>query len=252
MKPSFQAVSKSQTKNQTEVEKYFQCRIVSTVGASALIMDHHLVQSTIKVSYDELLCSENITKTYAEECLTRDLIDFNEYDSDLMDNKVSSSNDLSQTLDLWSELFRAKKDMSEINRFENRVIFDDIILDEDENGEKDGNIGLDIEIPNSLKELKNNYEKLTNCQKEVADFVEKNCESNFLIFISGPAGTGKSFILKYLYEMLTMNGFKVAKLATTGLTANLIKGETVHGFFQIDGNYDISLEAETNKWNEIK
>lgn len=52
--------------------------------------------------------------------------------------------------------------------------------------------------------------------------------------------------------MLCLSGLSVAKLATTGLAANLIYGETVHGFFKIDGNYDIRLELNDCRWDQIK
>jgi ATP-dependent DNA helicase PIF1 len=52
--------------------------------------------------------------------------------------------------------------------------------------------------------------------------------------------------------MLTMNGFIVRKLATTGNAATLIDGQTVHGFFSINYLLKCSLQYDSSKWHIIK
>jgi ATP-dependent DNA helicase PIF1 len=51
-----------------------------------------------------------------------------------------------------------------------------------------------------------------------------------LSFISGPAGTGKSFLIHYLTEQYQAEGKTVHLLSSTGISAYHIKGMTVHSF----------------------
>lgn len=71
--------------------------------------------------------------------------------------------------------------------------------------------------------------KLVEKQKEFVDSV-LNGDS---IFLTGKAGTGKSFVVNWLINKLQKKGKKVAALAPTGIAANNIKGQTLHSFFQL-------------------
>lgn len=51
------------------------------------------------------------------------------------------------------------------------------------------------------------------------------------IFLTGKAGTGKSYIVKQLIERLRDAGKKVVALAPTGIAANNIGGQTIHSMF---------------------
>ena len=53
------------------------------------------------------------------------------------------------------------------------------------------------------------------------------------IFLTGKAGTGKSWIVKRAIELLKKNKKKVVALAPTGVAANNIIGQTIHSFFSI-------------------
>lgn len=53
------------------------------------------------------------------------------------------------------------------------------------------------------------------------------------ILLTGPAGTGKSYTIKYIIEYLKENGKKYAMTATTGTAAVLIGGQTLHSFMGI-------------------
>jgi ATP-dependent DNA helicase PIF1 len=57
------------------------------------------------------------------------------------------------------------------------------------------------------------------------------------IFVTGKAGTGKSTLLQYFRKHTTKN---IAILASTGVAAVHIKGQTIHSFFRF--RPDISLE----------
>lgn len=50
------------------------------------------------------------------------------------------------------------------------------------------------------------------------------------ILITGPAGTGKSFTIKYIIEMLRAEKKNVGLTATTGTAAFIIGGQTIHSF----------------------
>jgi ATP-dependent DNA helicase PIF1 len=68
--------------------------------------------------------------------------------------------------------------------------------------------------------------KWTPEQQRVIDEVKN--PNGSCIFVSGPAGTGKSFLLKYLRDKVLKPGPDVLLTATTGAAAVLINGSTVH------------------------
>jgi ATP-dependent DNA helicase PIF1 len=50
------------------------------------------------------------------------------------------------------------------------------------------------------------------------------------ILLTGPAGTGKSFTIKYIIELLKANNKNVGLTATTGTAAFIIGGQTIHSY----------------------
>ena len=69
------------------------------------------------------------------------------------------------------------------------------------------------------------------------------------IFVTGGAGVGKSFLLRALIASYEIEGKKVAKLASTGMAASLITGQTLHSFFSLGiCNHSLDLER-TGKIN---
>ncbi len=63
----------------------------------------------------------------------------------------------------------------------------------------------------------------------VADFLEDHPSTD--VYISGRAGTGKTYALNERAELLESRGKTVIKLAFTGIAASHIKGQTLHSFF---------------------
>ena len=53
------------------------------------------------------------------------------------------------------------------------------------------------------------------------------------LFLTGSAGTGKSFTLGEICKAAARSGYKVGVTATTGSAAHLIKGRTIHSFLGI-------------------
>jgi len=70
------------------------------------------------------------------------------------------------------------------------------------------------------------YEQLNTAQKCAVTLALEG--SNF--FLTGSAGTGKSFCLEAIIEMLRRTGKKVEPTATTGIAAVNIGGSTLHSF----------------------
>jgi ATP-dependent DNA helicase PIF1 len=50
------------------------------------------------------------------------------------------------------------------------------------------------------------------------------------ILITGPAGTGKSYTIKYIIELLKTHNKNIGLTATTGTAAFIIGGQTIHSF----------------------
>jgi ATP-dependent exoDNAse (exonuclease V) alpha subunit len=86
-----------------------------------------------------------------------------------------------------------------------------------------------------------NFTKLT---------IEK-LKSNKHLFLTGGAGVGKTTITREIIKAYEEEAKKVAKLASTGMAATLIGGQTLHSFFDLGIASDIE-ELEKNGKLEIK
>ena len=77
---------------------------------------------------------------------------------------------------------------------------------------------------------------LTSHQKEIANEIISSVLNNDfqLIYLQGRAGTGKTFTVKVICEILRSQGLKIAVSATTGIAATQFNGGmTVHSLFGI-------------------
>lgn len=70
------------------------------------------------------------------------------------------------------------------------------------------------------------YKNLTKLQKKFF----KDFFSGRNIFLTGPAGTGKSYCVNLLFKFLDLNGVFYGKTATTGVAALNIGGVTLHSW----------------------
>ncbi|MCL2690277.1 MAG: AAA family ATPase [Chitinispirillia bacterium] len=75
-------------------------------------------------------------------------------------------------------------------------------------------------------------------QRRVYECMEN---TNDTMFVTGKAGTGKSFLLKYFKENTKK---KTAVVAPTGAAAINVGGQTIHSFFQFAPNVQIPSEIE--------
>jgi ATP-dependent DNA helicase PIF1 len=63
------------------------------------------------------------------------------------------------------------------------------------------------------------------------------------IFLTGKAGTGKSYVVKEAIKKLKKDGKKVVALAPTGIAANNIQGQTIHSLFSLDPHGMLDFKA---------
>jgi ATP-dependent DNA helicase PIF1 len=69
------------------------------------------------------------------------------------------------------------------------------------------------------------------------------------VFVTGGAGVGKSFLLRALIAQYELEGKKIAKLASTGMAAALITGQTLHSFFSLgicSHSFDLERAGKIN------
>ena len=72
------------------------------------------------------------------------------------------------------------------------------------------------------------------------------CDQQRLLFLTGPGGTGKSFLIHTVVGQLTYcQGLYVEVLATSGSAAYLLGGSTIHRFFRLDIEMKSRLELGT-------
>ena len=78
------------------------------------------------------------------------------------------------------------------------------------------------------------------------------------VFLTGPPGTGKSFTMKEIIKVLKTNNKQIAITSSTGCSAILINGQTIHSFLGMGvGNKSVQQIAESlvkfkSKLNKIK
>lgn len=65
------------------------------------------------------------------------------------------------------------------------------------------------------------------------------------VYIGGPAGTGKTFLLNAIIRQLQGNGKDVAVTASTGIAAVNVKGTTIHSFASIVEEADGTIRSNT-------
>ena len=72
------------------------------------------------------------------------------------------------------------------------------------------------------------------------------------IFLTGGAGVGKTTLTRELIESFESEAKKVAKLASTGMAATLIGGQTLHSFFDLGIASNVEDLEQKGKYNPKK
>lgn len=111
----------------------------------------------------------------------------------------------------------------------------DILGDSDrEDDNSSGNeTGLFMTSLELIRPGRENIRALNEEQKEIVDWIDNPNHDSVSIFITGAAGTGKSFVLDRLEASLKSRGRKVKRTATTGPAASIIGGQTLHRALRI-------------------
>lgn len=73
-------------------------------------------------------------------------------------------------------------------------------------------------------------ERSSETEQKIFRFLEKRQN----VILSGPGGTGKSFMLKSIADKLVANCIRVAKTGSTGISADNIGGMTIHSWAGIE------------------
>jgi ATP-dependent exoDNAse (exonuclease V) alpha subunit len=96
------------------------------------------------------------------------------------------------------------------------------------------------------------YCTITNALRET-----KNCGIHF--FVTGGAGTGKSYLLQNVEHFLKRSRIDYLKMAPTGIAAINVGGQTIHSALHItsgniggDGNLKTSIFVSTERQEELR
>lgn len=87
------------------------------------------------------------------------------------------------------------------------------------------------------------YELMLNPEQELFFDKMRNGEN---VFITGNAGTGKSFLVNAFREYCKTNKKQIAVTAPTGIAALNVEGVTLHSFFRIPFGLDNTLKTLTD------
>ena len=137
-----------------------------------------------------------------------------------------------------------KNELEELKKKNNQV--DNVIVNNDDEVNKESEIKKNSLMLND----DNDYEyisesKIDEDQKRIFELMEN---TNHNLFISGKAGTGKSFLLKY-FKQHTLK--RVVYTAPTGVAALNIKGVTLHKAFGFDCLTTGDLSAMSNDKRKV-
>ncbi|CEP13923.1 hypothetical protein [Parasitella parasitica] len=92
------------------------------------------------------------------------------------------------------------------------------------------------------------YSNANDSQKSIFNRVNIELINNSVTFVSGAAGTGKSYLLKMFERHYKIEGYKIFKMARTGVAAFNVSGVTIHRFFGMNNS---SQEPNYMKLDEI-
>ena len=103
-----------------------------------------------------------------------------------------------------------------------------------------------VSIVSDEQELRERVASLKPSQMEAFQLMTDLSEKQRLLFVTGPGGTGKSFLIHTVVAQLAYcQGKFVEVLATSGPAAYLLHGSTIHRFFRLDIEMKSRLELGT-------
>ena len=120
-------------------------------------------------------------------------------------------------------------------------------------GDPDGDLGslCPPKPPSSVQDFQKSF---TESQPRAFWWISKELDEGRQIqsAIIGPAGTGKSFLLNAVIEMMKQRGLVVTTLAPSRVAAHLIGGTTIHNLFSLDIDGNSSLENGTAQVTRLR
>lgn len=128
------------------------------------------------------------------------------------------------------------------NTLQNKII----IKSEKENNNYNNNF-ITNEVNFILNDIINTIEDLTGLNHEQI-LCYNLAKSRKNIFITGAAGSGKSFLLNSIIKYFKRNKFNIGITSSTGSSASLINGTTLHSFLNIGLGTKSALEL----YNKLK
>ena len=81
--------------------------------------------------------------------------------------------------------------------------------------------------------------------------MEQNQTEQKLMSITGAWGVGQSFLLHTVVKYLELSGEILQVTATSGSTAKLILGRTLHSFLGLDCEFNTSIKYGDQTWRSI-
>ena len=109
----------------------------------------------------------------------------------------------------------------------------------------------DLRPTSSSVDLSTFVDTFTKSQLRAYRWIEGN-NKQVCAAIVGPAGTGKSYLVKGLIELAKSKGLVVTKVAPSGVAAHLIGGTTLHNLFSLDIECKSSLENGTVQVTKLR
>jgi len=110
-----------------------------------------------------------------------------------------------------------------------------------------------IDIDYEQEQAEHAYERMTSEQKLIYNYVKQllyNYSSNVTpkcIFIDGPGGSGKSFVIKAIDHYMRSQSKLICNMSGTGVAANELRvGRTVHNRFGLEVPCDTN-EAKSRR-----
>ncbi|RWS18866.1 hypothetical protein B4U80_12401, partial [Leptotrombidium deliense] len=82
--------------------------------------------------------------------------------------------------------------------------------------------------------------------------LEKPFNEQALLFITGGAGCGKTFLIKAMMKACRLYGRKYEVLATTGVASMLTRGTTIHAFFKMNLKRESNLDKSSTHAQRIR
>ena len=195
------------------------------------------------------ISSNNKSATFKEEAHLRELVNVENEDADALNEAEARQFDSRQIAKIAHRLAlrHAKKDSAAALPLN----LDDFPADADLHRFLDFSRE---ELEEKVRAASEATSGMTPSQKTVFDFVfpRAHQEMQSLCVVTGPAGTGKSFLIKRIVAALEVKCLQEEViLGTSGSAASQIGGVTIHSFLKFDLSLKSSLIFGTTQWGEV-